>query len=209
VALVALAATAGAGIVWWLRPLAPTPRTTYLNLTLNPADELYDGAISVRLTAVGSRTALAWTPDGQAPVFGGRRNGQQQLYVRRLDSPSATPLRETDGAQAPAVSPDGQWVAFWADNAIWKKRLSGDEPRQRLVPVGQGFAPTALAWDDEGRLYYSLALSGSPIWMVSTDGVAVPVTAPGEGERIHLLPSPLPRQRGFSVHGTETPLLLG
>ena len=43
-------------------------------------------------------------PDGQALVFVGRRDGVQQLYVRRLDAAEARPLAGTEGAQVPAVS---------------------------------------------------------------------------------------------------------
>jgi TolB-like protein len=43
-------------------------------------------------------------------VFVGRRAGVQQLYLRRLDATEAKPLAGTEGAQVPAVSPDGRFV---------------------------------------------------------------------------------------------------
>ena len=118
---------AGAGLMWLLRPRAPSAPPVHVSLDVRQADDLNAGGVSSTYlpTPGGSRTAFAWTQDGQALVFVGRRNGVQQLYVRRLDAPEARHLAGTEGAQVPAVSRDGQWVAFWAPNAIKKVPLGG------------------------------------------------------------------------------------
>ena len=117
-------ALAGAGAMWLLRPVTPHSSPARVSLDLRPVDELNAGGVDPRYDATlgGSRTALTWAPDGQALVFVGRRGGIQQIYVRSLDEAEARPLAGTEGAQMPAVSTDGQWVAFWAAGAIKKSR---------------------------------------------------------------------------------------
>ncbi len=119
----------------------------------------------------------------------GRRAGVQQLYVRPLDAAEARPLANTEGAQVPAVSPDGQWVAFWARGAIRKVRITGG-PATEAVP-GISAPPWGLAWDAQGGLYFSR----TSIWSAPAGGKPVPVTTNGEGERVHVLPSLLPGGR--------------
>ena len=113
-------AVGGAGLMWLLRPSLPSAPLVHTELAARPADEVNSGSLAIRgfRGPGGSATALAWTPDGRALVFVGRKGGVQQLYLRRLDAPEATPLAGTEGAQMPAVSADGRWLAFWAGGAV-------------------------------------------------------------------------------------------
>jgi serine/threonine-protein kinase len=162
-------------------------------LDVSPADELNAGGYSSSFlpTPGGSRTALAWTPDGQALVFVGRHAGVQRLYVRRLDAPEARPLPGTEGAQVPAVSPDGRWVAFWTNRSIRKVSIDGSPPMD--VASGVAFAPWGLAWDVSGRLFFGG--QAAPISEVSRNGSVQPVTTLGDAELSHGLPSLLPGGR--------------
>jgi serine/threonine-protein kinase len=184
----------GAVLMWWLRPLPPRTSLAGLSLQIGPAEEVNAGNSSSGFlpTAGGPHRALTWTPDGQALVFVGRRGGVQQLYVRRLDAAEARALANTEGAQVPAVSADGQWVAFWAGGAIRKVPLGGG-PVMDLAP---GFAepPWGLAWDVRGRLFVGRGPGGS-IWTVPADGAPTAVTTVGEAEVAHILPWPLPDGR--------------
>ena len=200
---VGLVAVAIMGVVagWLAGRSAPhRPLTVTRSLVdVLPADELYAyGANPVIVfTPGGSRTALAWTPDGQALVFVGRRRGVQQIYVRRLDASEARPLAGTDGAVLPAVSPDGQWVAFWAGGAIRKIPLSGgpvDEPRTGLrVP------PRGLAWDDGGRVYFGRERR-RPHLADSDRGGAVGSDDPGGAGCRTPASLPAPRREGVALH---------
>ena len=187
-------AAAGAGLMWLLRPSAPRATVMYKALPVGDADELASGGVSPELvfTPGGSRTALAWTPDAKALVFVGRRNGMQQLYVRRLDAPAAQAINGTEGAQSPAVSRDG-FVAFWADGKIKKVPIGGGVVA--VVPSGPGleFPPWGMAWDELGRLYYGVAFGA--IWMVDTNGKAEKTAEARDGERLVGLPHVLPGGR--------------
>jgi serine/threonine-protein kinase len=192
-AAVLVAVMIGAGVMWLVRPSAPVTSTVQSVVLVSPADELNGrgGVPSLIPTPGGSRTALTWTPDGQALVFVGRREGVQQLYVRRLDSDTATPLPNTTDANVPVVSPDGRWVAFWADGVLKKVPFEGG-PVVNLtsviaIPVG------SLIWDAHGGQFFGRGSRG--IWQIPAEGQPTPVTTVGEGEVSHTLPSLLPGGR--------------
>ena len=154
-------------------------------LEVRPADSMGIGD----MTAGGTRTALAWTPDAQSLVFVGRQGNVQRLYVKRLDADDARALDGTEGAETPAVSPDGQSVAFYANGSIRKVPLGGGVVTD-VVAIGR---PWGLAWDDQGRLFIGLADRG--IAMLPLEGAPVPVTKVRDRELSHLLPWPLPGGR--------------
>ena len=188
-------AVAGAGVTWLLRPPALHLSPARVSVEVRPADELNAGGVTSTFlpTPGGSRTALTWTPDGKALVFVGRRGGVQQLYVRWLDAAEARALAGTEGAQMPAVSADGQWVAFWAGGAIRKAPVGGG-PAMELAS-GIADLPWGLAWDARGRLFFGRGAGG--IWQVPPDGAPAAVTSVGEAEVAHVLPCPLPGERAL------------
>jgi eukaryotic-like serine/threonine-protein kinase len=181
---------AGLGVMWLLRPLPPETRAArqHLNWVVSPAEELNGGGFMFPLTPAGSSTAFTWTPDGQALVFVGRRAGVQQLYVRELDAAEARPIPGTENAQTPAVSSDGQSVAFWTGGAIRKVRLDGADLME--VASAVKLRPARMVWDSLGRLLFDGA--EGRIWKVSVGGVPAPVTTLREDEAAHFLPWPLP-----------------
>jgi eukaryotic-like serine/threonine-protein kinase len=188
-------AGAGAAAMWWFGPAAPAARTVHMSLQLEPAEDLFSGGFirATVMTAGGSRTALTWTPDGEALVFVGRRNGVQQLYVRPLNALAARPLKGTADAQAPAVSPDGQWVAFWANGKIRKVRLADDSVMD-VWPTT--YPPHGLVYNEWGDLFFGNETDGR-IWNIPAESTAKPsaVTTLGEAEVAHVLPWPLPGGR--------------
>ncbi len=195
VAGVLAAAVAGAVVMWLLRAPAPRAFVARPSVDVRPAEELNAGGWfpSAVRTPGGSRTALAWSPDGQALVFVGRRGGVQQLYVRRLDGTEARPLPNTEGAQALAVSADGRWVAFWAAAAIRKVPLGGGP----VMDLASGLArpPKGLAWSPGGQLFFGR--DDGRIWAIPPEGVPAAVSALGEAEVGHTLPWPLPGGQAF------------
>ena len=192
---VAFAGGVAVGLVGRRPPATPRARVVRSLLDVSPAEELNAGGRTTAWlpTPGGSRTALAWTPDGRSLVFVGRRGGVQRLYVRDLDADQARPLEGTEGAQVPAVSPDGRWVAFFADGAIRRVPLAGG-PAAVLVPDVPP-VPTGMAWRGDGRLFYGAFDGGafSPvIWSAEAERAPAAVTRRLDDEVSHVLPHLLP-----------------
>jgi serine/threonine-protein kinase len=71
---------------------------------------------------------LTMSPDGKRLVYAAYSAGRLQLYVRALDEFMARPLPNTDGAQYPFFSPDGQSLAFFAAGKLKRVSIGGGEP---------------------------------------------------------------------------------
>jgi Tol biopolymer transport system component len=179
----------GVGGVWILRPTAAPPPIVRSQLDVRPAEQVRSGGpAELDPTPGGALAALAWTPDGRALVFVGWREGVRQLYVRDLGAREARPLPGTEGALAPVVSPDGEWVAFWARGALRKVRLTGGPAA--VVADDTAGPPLGLSWGRNGELF--LGHREGSIWRASTDDASEPVTARRDTEVSHSLPHLLP-----------------
>ena len=161
----ALATTAALGVVllvaalWgWLRH--PTP----------PGISRYQVLIrSATLPPGIMGRHLALSPDGKAFVFADTVGGLQ-LWIKEEDRAEAVPLTGTAKGFTPRFSPDGEWVAFVADDKLKKvPRVGGS-----AVTLGDS-ASTSIAWLDDGTLLYRgpLVASSATLRAVTGDGVAV------------------------------------
>jgi serine/threonine-protein kinase len=169
----------------WLRP-APAPAVARYGLAFPPGQELLD---------VSYRT-FALAPDGSWIVYDGPAESGNQLWIKRRDAYEATPVAGTahDGASAPAVSPDGEWIVFTTGGQL------------RKVPRGGGSAITVadsvsmltrgIAWLDDGTIVYRDAdnrLRRVP----DVGGTAEIVWTPPEDADVRpRVPTPLPDARG-------------
>jgi serine/threonine-protein kinase len=71
----------------------------------------------------------AISPDGKTLVFtGNSADGRKMLWVRRLDEFKAIPLAGSEHAELPFWSPNGEFVAFFAEGKLKKVSLSGGQP---------------------------------------------------------------------------------
>ena len=75
-------------------------------------------------------TRMALSPDGRQLAFVERPTGQQQIWIRSLDSVSAEPLAGTDGAVSPFWSPDSRFIGFFSpgDGELKKVECRADLP---------------------------------------------------------------------------------
>ena len=101
--------------------------------------------------------SLIFTPDDRQLIYVAGTGSDSWLVARPLDSLEGQRIQGTDGARYPAVSPDGQWVAFAARAAIWKVPLAGGAP-ERIIDYPLDFP---CVWEDENTLILSSTMLGS------------------------------------------------
>ncbi|HEX6943983.1 MAG TPA: protein kinase, partial [Gemmatimonadaceae bacterium] len=99
-----------------------------------------------------SRTAFAFTPDGQSLVYSGLRDGTPQLFLRPLTGEIATPIAGTEGGESPFFSPDGASLGFWASGSLRRVSLRGGPPTDitRIPRI------TGASWSEDDRIVVGL-----------------------------------------------------
>ena len=103
---------------------------------------------SDRVALVGRRV-VALSPDGRKLVY----NLNRELVVRALDEAEPTPLSGTQEARGLAFSPDGEWVAFYAEGYIKKAPVNGGPPVTLVASDG----PIDMSWAMDDTILYRTA----------------------------------------------------
>ena len=167
----------------WLRPRPESPVIRY-GLALPPTQDL------VRSVS----TAPVPSPDGSFLVYLGPGQGGNQLWMKRRDSYTATPITGTTGTASYTLSPDGDWIAFIAAGRLGKVPVRGGA----VVPlVGDSVGGVfGVAWLDDGTIVYSLR-GGAGLMRVSAEGGA-PSLAWRSDSLVSLSPIALPGGRGVT-----------
>ena len=150
------------------------------------------------------RPALALSPDGRTIVFVGGPVGASRLFIRREDEFEAHALAGTDGASEPVFSPDGQWVAFFANNEL-KRMPIAEGPVVTLA--SRGNEPKGLSWDVDGTITYTPESTGPVFQIPALGGTPRAVSALKAGERTHRWPQMLPDGKAvlFTVGTVASP----
>ena len=173
-----LAAIAAAvGVFTFLRP---TPSAESYRLAINPPP-------GVHFEFANDTGGSAISPDGRKVAFvaGGA------LWLRPLDSETATKLPGTNGAYYPFWSPDLHSIAFFARDKLMRIALPSG-PVTELATLESGSARGG-SWNADGTILYSELLR--PLVRIpSNGGKPVPLTKLDESDRetAHYHPSFLP-----------------
>ena len=123
----------------------------------------------------GDQRSPAWMTDGKRIVCSSARAGYPaHLYLCDLETGTSRPLTNAPyGDNCPAVSPNGQWVAFHSDRAgqsdIYRLDLATSEiVRLTSSPYNDRF-PT---WSPDGKriAFHSEAAGDPDIWLMDFDG---------------------------------------
>ena len=178
-ALAVAAAAAG-----WLGPLRR--RTVAATDGVSRASLLLPERISLKTAVI--------SPDGRRVAFSGEdASGRVQLWIRPLDSYSATPLAGTDGAIFPFWSPDGRFIGFFADKKLKRIESSGGSPLSLRDVDGVGGA-----WSPGGDILFEAA--SGPIYRIPATGgqpTAITRVDASRHETSHRYPFFLPDGRHF------------
>jgi serine/threonine-protein kinase len=138
----------------------------------------------------GRAPALAISPDAAVLAWSACDPEVCRLFIRPVNRVEPAALAGTEGAAAPFFSPDGGWLAFFADGRLKKVALSGG------APVVLAEAPDALGgvWTRGGEIVFAGSPFGGLMRISQNGGAARPLTTPDEaaGEIRHAWPALTP-----------------
>ena len=151
---VALTMAAVAVLTWWIarRPAA----TTRMQFAIPVPEEM--SVSHMALSRDGSMLAFVSPEESSALPM---------LYVQRIGSSSVTPLAGTQGASYPFWSPDGAYVAFFANGKLLKMAVSGGTPQV----LASALAARGGSWGSKDVIIYAPDAQ-SPLQRVNADGTA-------------------------------------
>ncbi len=134
--VIGAAVAAAAGLSWFL-PKRAAPQTR----------------MQFAIPVSGEVSHMALSADGTMLAFISpeENSGIPMLFIQRVGSLGATVLPGTDGATYPFWSPDGDYVAFFANGKLEKIAVSGGPP-QVLTNV---LAGRGGSWGRRGVIIYS------------------------------------------------------
>ena len=143
--------------------------------------------LSLNLTV---RPPLAISRDGAKIVIAARQKGADQLYLRLIGEFEPRPLPGTEGGFNPFFSPDGAWIAFFANGKLRKMPAAGG-PVVALADVAD---PRGGAWVNSETIVYSPD-AAVPLQLIPAAGGPPRPVAPLDAarkERTHRWPAALP-----------------
>jgi serine/threonine-protein kinase len=123
-------------------------------------------------------------------VYALARGGRSQIFARAMDRYESVPLAGTEGGTQPFVSPDGQWVGFFADGKLKKVPLGGGA----VATLCDAREPEGGSWGDDGTIVFAAGQKGGLFRVSSRGATPEPLTKPDTqaGELAHWWPEVLP-----------------
>jgi serine/threonine-protein kinase len=150
------------------------------------------------------------TRDGRQLAYVGVDGGVPRLFLRRLDQFDATPVPGTEGAVGVFFSPDGEWVAFFADGKLQKvdvKRASAAVVLCCATGRMDMGGLNGATWTPDGSIIFATRHQG--LQRVAAEGgqpTAVISVPPDSSEIDYHSPDLLPGGQAilFAVHESES-----
>jgi Tol biopolymer transport system component len=136
--------TAGAGLLgyWWSQRSVVVPQ---LRAEIGPPDKF-------TLDSTGDSGGMpVLSPQGDKIAFVAHSPTTKTLWVRSLESDTAQQLEGTQNAMHPFWSPDGKWIAFFANGKLNKIPAAGGS----VTPLADVTNPRGGSWGRSDVIVYS------------------------------------------------------
>jgi eukaryotic-like serine/threonine-protein kinase len=109
--------------------------------------------------------SLTLTQDGRRLGYVVVQDGVRALYVRDLGDVTARPIAGTQDADQPFFSPDGRWIAFFAENRLKKVAVAGGAP----ITIASVANPRGGTWLPDNTIIFAPS-AASVLMRVSAEG---------------------------------------
>lgn len=146
------------------------------------------------------------SPDGRVLVYTADSGSGMSLYLRPLEQWAGWRIPGTERAVHPTFSPDGQWIAFAADDLIKKVSVTSNTPPVTIAEAA-GVLDQSVAWLSNDSIVVGLEEEGL-VRISAADGTRMEMTSRDltRGERDHHFPRRIPGRNAllFTRHLTST-----
>jgi len=170
------------------RPTAVQKTEARLTIPLPPGQEITSYPA---ITRDGRTVAYVTQQGADAP----------QLYLRDLNSFEARAVAGSSGAAQPFFSPDGKWVAFFAQGHLQKAEVAGGAP----IRLAEAAVPFGGTWNEDNTIIYAGSLGSGLLRIPASGGAPESLTKPDGAAKgyAHVLPQALPGGRSvfFTIWG--------
>ena len=161
----------------WNRPAAVQKTAARLMIPLPPGQEI--------------TSYPAITRDGRTMAYVTQQGTEEsQLYLRDLNSFEARAVAGSSGAKQPFFSPDGKWVAFFAQGQLQKAGVDGGSP----IRLAEAVYPFGGTWNEDNTIIYTTSLGSGVVRIRASGGTPESVTTPDGAAKgyAHTFPQGLP-----------------
>ncbi|MGE5814855.1 MAG: protein kinase domain-containing protein [Acidobacteriota bacterium] len=188
-AAIAIVSLALAAFSMWNRPATVEKTPVRLTIALPPGAEI--------------TSYPAITRDGRTVAYVAQQGAEDaQLYLRDLKSFEARTVAGSSGAKQPFFSPDGKWVAFFAQGQLQKAEVSGGGAPIRVAEASYAFGGT---WNEDDTIVYAPSIGSGLARIPAGGGTPEALTRPDGAAKgyAHVFPQALPGGRSllFTVWG--------
>lgn len=130
---------------------------------------------------------LSLSPDGRHVLSADSSSSATAFSVRNLDAAEWTPIESARGARTPFWSPDGRFIAFFAEGKLKTVSASGGPAKELCGETGLG---EGGAWRNDGAILFGSETG--PLRRVSASGGACTPVMKDDPQRTARFPEFLP-----------------
>jgi serine/threonine protein kinase len=167
-------------LAFWYLKTTPKQMPAHLSISLPPGNVMGT-----------ENTPLVFSPDGNHLAYvSGPSGGTQQLYLRALDNPESKLIPGTEMAGGLFFSPDGQWIAFFAQGKLKKVSIAGGA----VDTVCSSGSDAGGCWGLDNTIVFTPSVSSGLFRIPAEGGIPEVLTTldASKGEISHRYPQFLP-----------------